>query len=185
MAFYFSRRKLKPKELEEAGELNIVPYLDILMNLVIFMLMSITGLAAFGILNVNAPNYGGPTAGASDNPDKPQQILSVLVSKKGFFIAGSGAVLGGAEAGAGASPEAAANEGAPTLPVKADGAYDFEGLTKLMEQVKGHEDFAGQTKVIIGAEGDIAYEHLIGTMDAVRETEGRKLLFPDVTLAAM
>ncbi|HEX9507565.1 MAG TPA: biopolymer transporter ExbD, partial [Myxococcales bacterium] len=65
MAFYFSRRKLRPVEESEASELNFVPYLDILMNLIIFMLLSMTGLAVFGILNVNAPNYGGATASAS------------------------------------------------------------------------------------------------------------------------
>jgi biopolymer transport protein TolR len=182
VAFYYSKRKLKPKEPEEAGELNIVPYLDILMNLVIFMLMSITGLAAFGILNVNAPNYGAPSAGVSETPDKPQQILSVLISKKGFFIAGSGAVLGQA----GTEGQAAeGQEGAPTIPVKGDGTYDFSQLTHHMKQIKAHADFQAQTKVIIGAESDIAYEHLIETMDAVRETPDRKLLFPDVTLAAM
>src|SRR5690606_14795019 len=64
MAVHLSRRKLKPREPEEMGELNLVPYLDILMNLSIFMLMSITGLAAFGVLNVSAPAYGSATAGA-------------------------------------------------------------------------------------------------------------------------
>src|SRR5688572_26782431 len=167
MAFYASKRKLKPRE-DEVGELNIVPYLDILMNLIIFLLMSITGLAAFGILNVNAPNYGGPSASASDNPDKPQLVLSVLVSKKGFFIAGAGGVLGQA-GGEGAAP-ANGTEGAPTIPVLGDGSYDFTALTDHMKLVKAHEDFQAQTKVIIGAEGDIAYEHLIGTMDAIRET---------------
>jgi hypothetical protein len=63
MAFHFSKRKLRPKEEEETGELNIVPYLDIMMNLIMFMLLSMTGLAAFGILNVNAPSYGGHIAG--------------------------------------------------------------------------------------------------------------------------
>ncbi len=184
MAFYFSRRKLKPKEHDEAGELNIVPYLDILLNLVIFMLMSITGLAAWGILTVNAPNYGGPSAGVSENPEKPQQVLSVLISKKGFFIAGSGAVLG--QVGAdGSAPAEGGTEGAPTIPVKGDGTYDYALLNEHMKQIKAHEDFQAQTKVIIGAESDIAYEHLIETMDAVRETADRKLLFPDVTLAAM
>ena len=61
MAFYFSQAQAQARRQEEGGELNIVPYLDILMNLIMFMLLSITGLAAFGILNVNAPNYGGPT----------------------------------------------------------------------------------------------------------------------------
>ena len=62
MAFHFSKRKIRPKEDEESGELNIIPYLDILMNLIIFILLSMTGLATFGILNVNAPNYGAGAA---------------------------------------------------------------------------------------------------------------------------
>src|SRR5215831_9270163 len=94
MAFFFSKRKLRMEEAE-FGELNIVPYLDILMNLIIFMLLSMTGLAAFGILNVTAPNYGAPTAAvAPENPETPKLLLMVLVSKKGFFVAGTGAVLG-------------------------------------------------------------------------------------------
>ena len=58
MAFFYSKRKLRIRGRQEGQELNIVPYLDILMNLIMFMLLSITGLSAFGILNVNAPNYG-------------------------------------------------------------------------------------------------------------------------------
>ena len=179
MAFYFSRRKLRPHEEEEAGELNIVPYLDILMNLIIFMLLSMTGLAAFGILNVNAPNYGGPSAGVNqENPDTPKLLLSVLISKKGFFVAGTGAVLSG-------QGSAAPGEGSPTIPRKSDGSYDFGTLTTQMVEIK--KGFPNETKVIIGAEGDIPYETLIQTMDSIRETAGsnHKLLFSDVTLAAM
>src|SRR3954471_11144719 len=116
MAFYYSKRKLRPHEDEEVGELNIVPYLDILMNLIIFMLLSMTGLAAFGILNVNAPNYGGPSAGAVADPaDAPKLLLTVRISKKGHFVAGAGAVLGQAPAGAGAPPTTT-TEGEPTVP---------------------------------------------------------------------
>ena len=181
MAFYYSRRKLKPKAHEGAGELNLVPYLDILMNLIIFMLMSITGLAAFGILNVNSPSYGGPTAGANtEQSDKPQLLLSVLIGKDGFFVAGTGAVLG--EQGAEPAPTEG-DKGKPTIPKKADGSYDFATLTQQMMQIKA--EFPDETKVIIGADAEVPYEHLISTMDAVRETKDRKLLFPDVTLAAM
>jgi biopolymer transport protein TolR len=180
VAFHYSRRKLRPAEEEEGGELNIVPYLDILMNLIIFMLLSMTGLAAFGILNVNAPNYGGPSAGMANEDNTPKLLLSVLVSKKGFFVAGAGAVLGeqpkegAAQAGV---------EGAPTVPIKTDGEYDYAALTTILENVK--KSFPQETKVIIGAEGDVAYEILIKTMDASRETADKRLLFPDVTLATM
>jgi biopolymer transport protein TolR len=173
MAFYYSRRKLKPREEEEAGELNIVPYLDILMNLILFMLLSITGLASFGILNVSAPNYGGPSAGVQpENPDQPKLTLSVLISKQGLFINSENAILG--EGG-----------NTPTIPLKADGAYDYDALGAKMLEIK--QAFPNETKVVIGADADVPYEVLIATMDACRESRGKEhhLLFPDVTLGSL
>jgi len=177
MAFFYSKRKLRIREREEGGELNIVPYLDILMNLIMFMLLSITGLSAFGILNVNAPNYGGPSAQVEEG-DKPKLLLTVLISKKGFYVAATGGVLGQQQA---ANPA----EAPPSIPKKGDGSYDFTALTESMVNVK--KEFPTESKVIVGAEGDISYEVLVQTMDAIRETPGRdrKLLFTDVTLGAM
>ena len=81
------------------------------MNLIIFILLSMTGLATFGILNVNAPNYGA-AAGAGDNPeDKKDLLLTVAISPRGFYLAATGGVLPGAE---GAIP-AAPGEGVPTV----------------------------------------------------------------------
>lgn len=174
MAFYFSRRKIKPKEEEEGGELNIVPYLDILMNLIIFMLLSMAGLATFGMLNVNAPNYGAAGSGGGEN-DKPALTLTVAIAKKGFYIAATGGVLPG-QAEGGGTP----GEGAPTIPRKADGAYDFDALTAKMMEIKA--SFPQESKVIVAAEADTDYDSLVQTLDATRETKDRKLLFPDVTL---
>lgn len=173
MAFYYSRRKLKPREEEEVGELNIVPYLDILMNLILFMLLSINGLAAFGILNVNAPGYGGPstTVAPQENPDEPRLVLSVLISKKGHFVNSQNAILG--------------KDGVPTIPLKADGSYDYAALNAQMVQIKSA--FPTETKVVVGAEADTPYDALIQTMDALRETQDKshRLLFPDVTLGTL
>ncbi len=177
MTFYFSRRKIKPKEPEDSTELNIVPYLDILMNLIIFMLLSMTGLATFGTLNVNAPSYGAGGAGPSD--EKPPLLLTVAISKKGFFVAATGAVLPGV-AEAGASPSDTAP---PTIPLKADGRYDYDSLTEKMKEIKVAVG-SDESKVILAAEADTQYEVLVATMDATRETKDRKLLFPDVTLAS-
>lgn len=180
MAFFFSKRKLRMEELD-FGELNVVPYLDILMNLIIFMLLSMTGLAIFGALNVSAPNYGN-AATATPESNSPKLLLSVLISKKGFFVAGTGAVLG--QQTEGQSPSSS-TDGAPTIPKKSDGSFDFALLNTKMIEIK--QAFPSETKVIIGAEADIPYDSLIQTMDAIRETFGkeRKLLFSDVTLAAM
>ena len=180
MAFFYSKRKLRIRENEDGGELNIVPYLDILMNLIMFMLLSITGLSAFGILNVSAPNYGGPTTQITDESDKPKLLLTVLISKKGFYVAATGGVVGQQSQGQGNPSEAP-----PSIPKKSDGSYDYTALTENMVNVK--KEFPSESKVIVGAEGDIPYEVLVQTMDAIRETPGkeRKLLFTDVTLGAM
>jgi len=174
MAFFYSKRKLRIREHDEVGELNIVPYLDIIM----FMLLSITGLSAFGILNVNAPNYG-PAAQVTDDADKPKLLLSVLISKRGFYVAATGGVLGQQQ------PASDPAEAPPSIPKTALGEFDYTALTQSMVNIK--KEFPSESKVIVGAEGDIPYEVLVQTMDAIRETPGkdRKLLFSDVTLGAM
>jgi biopolymer transport protein ExbD len=177
----YSKRKLRPVEEEHQGELNIVPYLDVLMNLIMFMLLSITGLLTFGAVNVNAPNYGGASAQVSpEDPSKPKLLLTVLIAKKGFFIAGTGAVLG--QGGASDQPQQG-TDGSPTVALLGDGSYNYSGLTE--EIVKVKKAFPDETKIIIGGESDVAYETLVETMDAVRETQAHAVLFPDVTLAAM
>ena len=174
MAFYFSKRKIRPSDEEHQGELNIIPYLDILMNLIIFMLLSMTGLATFGILNVTAPNSnaGGP----GDTPDKPPLLLTVAIGKAGFYVAATGGVLGGGPD----QPAAQPGQGAPTIAKKPDGTYDYDALTAKMQEIKGA--FPNDSKVILAAEHDTEYENLIATMDAVRENKSHQLLFPDVTL---
>ncbi len=184
MAFHFSKRKLRPKEHEEMGELNIVPYLDIMMNLIMFMLLSMTGLMSFGVLNVSAPKYaaGGPPASATGEPDKPKLLLTVLVSEKGFYVAGSGGVLPG-------DTGTANQDGAPTIPKKPNGDFDFAALTAKMTDIK--KAFPDESKAILGADPKIPYETLVRTMDAVRENPGQLIegkpmtLFFDVSLTVM
>jgi biopolymer transport protein ExbD len=180
MAFHFSKRKLRPKEEEEVGELNIVPYLDIMMNLIMFMLLSMTGLVSFAVLNVAAPKYAAGAAASSGQEDqnKPKLLLTVLISDKGFFVAGSGGVLPG---DTGQVP-ASGTEGQPTVPRMASGDYDYAGLTAKMVEIK--KAFPEDTKVIMGADAKIPYEILVKTMDACRENAGQMLFF-DVSLTVM
>src|SRR5690606_7709685 len=152
---------------------------DILMNLIIFMLMSITGLAAFGVLNVTAPAYG-PSAGMSGEAQNEEPFhLSIQIGKEGFYVSSNKAILGQAPGGEG---EAEPSVRPPTIPLKADGSYDFEALNRQMIQVK--DAFPGESQVILVAEPAVSYDTLVQVMDAVRETQGakRRLLFPDVNL---
>ena len=51
---------------EEAGELNLVPYMDIVTNIIIFLLASVVNQVALGNINVSSPTIsagGGDSAG--------------------------------------------------------------------------------------------------------------------------
>lgn len=173
------RRRIKDEE--HAGELNIVPYLDIVTNLVMFMLLSMTGLVAFGVVNVSAPKIGGEPA-ASDN--QPKLLLTVAISKKGFYIAGASGVLGGP-----ADQTALDQTQPPTVPVRSPGVYDYDRLNEQMVRIK--ERFPSETNLILSADEDVPYDILVRTMDACREQKltkpdgavERRLLFFDVSLS--
>ena len=154
MTFHFSRHRLARADDAQTGELNVVPYLDILMNLIIFMLLSMAGLATWGMVNINAPptsSRAQPAAGF---------VLTVAIAKTGFFVSGAGTA---------------------TIPRRADGTYGFDALTAKLQEVKAA--FPQEEKLIIAADADISYDALVSTLDATRQTRDRKRLFPDVTLA--
>src|SRR5512138_1489749 len=174
------RRRIR--EEEHAGELNIVPYLDVVVNLVMFMLLSMTGLIALGVLNVSAPKIGGDAAGAGAADNQPKLLLTVAIAKQGFYVAGAGGVLGQDAA----TPSSTRP---PTIPLRTDGKYDFAALSEQMKKIK--DQFPNETAVILSADPEIVYDVLIQTMDACREatvtrpdgTSERRPLFFDVSLS--
>lgn len=167
---------------EHAGELNLVPYLDVVTNLVMFMLLSMTGLISLGVVNVSAPRVGDePAAARAQAPDQPRLLLTVAISRKGFYVAGAGGVLGRA-----ADQAAVDATQPPTIALKPDGGYDYAALTEKMKLVK--DRYPDETSLILSADADVPYEVLIRTMDACREirgAEGRRPLFFDVSLSIL
>jgi len=187
----------RSKSATRAVELNLIPYMDIVTSILIFMLFTSTGLIQIGVINVNAPRYQDPMeagAGQQDSdPDKKQLNLTVGITYKGLFIAGVGGVLGqvnGAEEGE--KPE----QKGPTIPLFTHDAacrealakktpapascYDYPRLTGEMLKIKN--EFPEETKIIIYAQPDVPYEVLVKVMDATRESEGRALFY-DVILS--
>jgi biopolymer transport protein TolR len=175
------RRRVR--EEEHTGELNIVPYLDIVTNLVMFMLLSMTGLISLGVVNVSAPKIAGDGAvQAQPAGAQPRLLLTVAISRRGFYVAGASGVPG-------ADAPAVDPARPPTVPLRADGRYDYEALNREMQRVK--ERYPKETNVIFSAEADVPYDALIETMDACREarvarpdgTIERRPLFFDVSLS--
>jgi biopolymer transport protein TolR len=152
---------------EEAGELNLVPYMDIVTNIIIFLLASVVNQVALGNINVSVPTISGGGAAAEDTPP-PEKLplnLTVSVGASGFTVAASGGVL-------------------PLIPKLANGQYDYKGLTVKLREIKSDPNNAEETKANFNADANIPYDIVVATLDAMRVGEDGKILFPDVAFAA-
>lgn len=150
-------------------ELNLVPYLDIMVNLVLFMLVTITSFLSFTILNASIPQIAPDSAQVIEKQKKEELLLVVRVLSTGYRVDPS--VQGGAAIEK------------QTFPKK-DGNYDRESLKNMMITLKAR--FKDEQKVLIVAEPAVAYDTIISTMDSVRETEpSMEDLFPEVTLSIL
>jgi biopolymer transport protein ExbD len=164
---------------EEGGELNLIPYLDIVTNVIMFLLATMTFAAALGDINVSSPTTASTAQLQTQPPPEPKNELNltVSVSDKGFTIAASGAVLYQGqtiEASGNISP-APAGATLPTIPKKG-AEFDYEGLAKLMAQIKATPTAKNETKVIVNANPDIVYDVVVQVLDACR---GKTMPVPD------
>jgi biopolymer transport protein TolR len=150
---------------EEGGELNLVPYLDIITNIIIFLLASVAYNVAFGNVNVTLPTLAQGSGAVAEEPEQPPLNLTVTASNTGFIIAGGGGVM------------------AP-IPKLPDGKYDYQGLTARLMEIKAAPGNANETKVTFNADAQIPYEIVVESLDAMRTGKDSKELFPDVVFAA-
>jgi biopolymer transport protein ExbD len=151
---------------EEAGELNLVPYMDIVTNIIIFLLASVVNQVSLANINVSVPSISaGGGAGDSEVPEKPPLNLTVTVASSGFTIAASGGVL-------------------PIVPKMANGQYDYKTLTTKLKEIKSSPDNADETKATFNADANVPYDIVVATLDAMRTTDEGKVLFPDINFAA-
>jgi len=178
------RREIATAEEEEheGGELNLVPYLDILVNTIIFLLATTASAALLVNINVNSPRYeSAPAAGAAnpDEDDKPKLNLTVAISYEGFVVAGSGGVMTDEE-GSNISVKCQGPMHKGRCPafmgtrVNAKGErettwrdmYGYKKLAKLM--MKAKKNFPHERQVILTADRHVPYKVVVATMDALR-----------------
>jgi biopolymer transport protein ExbD len=181
----FRLRKLREhgeELIEETGELNLVPYLDIVMNIIMFLLATVTFQASLSSININLPTSTATLASTTVSP-KPELNLTVSITDKGFSLVTSAAVLYRGFVMSEQGVQQNSNE-LPTIPLGADGKHDQAELTRLLTQIK--TVYPAEERAIITATPQIPYELVISTMDAMRQTAGAepKALFPGVLLGA-
>ncbi|HRI69091.1 MAG TPA: biopolymer transporter ExbD [Polyangium sp.] len=161
---------VEPQPGEEAGELNIVPYLDIIMNVMMFVLASVS-VTFITSIDTTPPAIGG--RGKSDVATKALN-LSAFVTDEGISLKTSGGNIAPGCQGTGAGITF------PIQVVNGEKAHDFAGITACAKKLKNASpDFKEETQVTITAKFNIDYETIVNTMDALRK-DGEEVLFPKV-----
>jgi len=131
------------------------------------------------MIEINLPPAASGTVVQTELPKEVEKKLdlTVTVTDEGFYLASSVAVALG-ESGEG-----------PTIPIKADGEYNYEKLNELLTQIKDKAVgvFKDTDQIIIIAEPEIEYQTVVSTMDAARTYKDDinvRPLFPSVALSA-
>jgi len=156
---------------EEGGELNIIPYLDIVVNIIMFMLATTSFAAALGDINVNSPTSSGAvSASQEDQTPKNDLNLTLAITEQGFTIAASGAVL---HKGFSFDPTGQLVDTStelPTIPKKGPGPgdYDYDLLAKKMAEIKASPTAKDETKLIVNPNEHITYDIVVQALDAAR-----------------
>ena len=164
------RRLSQPKEAapgEEAGELNIVPYLDIITNVMMFVLASVS-VSFIASIDTTPPAIGGGKV-RSEVSSKALN-LAAFITTQGISLKTSGGnvATGCNDVGSGV-----------TVP-KVNEQYDFKSLTACAKRLKNASPaFKEETQVTITANPGIDYKTVIDVMDALRN-DGEEDLFPEV-----
>jgi biopolymer transport protein ExbD len=167
------RRLSQPKELspdEEGGELNIVPFLDIVVNILIFVLATVA--VTFTATIETKP----PSSGGTHSVVKSESLsLTVLIASDGFSMKTSGGSVATGCTGVG---------GGITVP-KRGAKYDYKSLNECAARLKSSSaEFEKEDQFSVSANPDIDYQVVIQVIDALRTTpDGKGTLFSNVNFS--
>ncbi|MGE5319457.1 MAG: ExbD/TolR family protein [Hyphomicrobiaceae bacterium] len=115
---------------EDYPEINLIPFIDILLVIVIFLAVTTT-YARFAELKINLP-----TSSAAQTPNQPKQI-EVAVSEDGRYEIDSTVVGDATVSGlAAALKKAAGNENEPVVVINADARATHQSVVNVMEAAR-------------------------------------------------
>lgn len=174
------RRTQKIEEMK----LDIRPVMNLMVVLIPLLLAgSVWTKLAIKQLNL-PPKTVGEGMGELDKPMEIQKRLglNIIISREGFYV---GSASGFLQEG-----KQSRSEGAPpTIPLKTDGDLDFDMLQSKLIEIKGRileTDFSDKNAIILTAEADIPYKHVIKTMDNITvyvdQDGAMQELFPQIII---
>jgi biopolymer transport protein ExbD len=181
----------EPSPGEEAGELNIVPYLDIITNILVFVLATISVVFLTNVDTTNPSQNSGKTR---NTPESKALNLTLFIVKEGISLKTAGGnVAPGCQAG---EPHAGPGLAVPYLNChadkqhpevdtcvgRADGApiVDRAMLKACARNLKSlSPDYEDEEAVTIAANPGVEFRDIMDAIDALRNDD-KGNLFPDV-----
>lgn len=157
---------IKHKGMDEA-ELDITSFMNLMIVLVPVLLLSMT----FTQVTVHEINLPELTGGAGNSVD-PQSRLEVFVANEGFEVY---------------YPAGTLISKIPVLEHDRGQSLDYGMLSQVMQEVK--LELSDKRDVLIRMSGDVSYQSLVSTMDAVKSYKTVVVasvveveLFPEISL---
>ncbi len=184
--------KRRAEEIEqdeiEGGEINLVPYLDIVTNLMLFLLAGLSSAFLLGEINTTLPQHQPSSASAASQPsqkpdEQPLQLVVSVAPKELILWSISGLEGTLKEPKLRLAGTTSATDGAPK--------FDLRQLNKALYDIAATR-WGGQFRkrktyqIILQADGTIPYETVIDVMDHVRRKlpdsgmPPAALVYPDV-----
>lgn len=176
---------------DEDGELDLVPFMNMVVILIPLLLLSVVFLKV-GVINITSPKLSvGPPSEKKPKKKKKPLNLTVAVDDKGFRIGATGAILppqqgcpkGGpticladdsinvknkidsARAAAEQGGKGAKRKGQKILK-EASSAYNWMELYNQLMKIK--KKYPDETVVKVSGSPDIPYDFIVTTMDVAR-----------------
>jgi biopolymer transport protein TolR len=156
--------QVRPLSPDATGELNVVPFLDVIVNVMIFVLATLA-------VTFTAAITTEPPAQKTRRHVVPQTAPTVVVVAEGFAIKiAEGNLRAGCDGiGSGLAVPRRGN------------AFDYAGLSACLLKLKSSSEFfsAGEQAYITANPG-VDYQTIIDTTDAVRAGPRGEPLFPEI-----
>lgn len=178
------RRKEERIEQEEieGGEINLIPYLDIVTNLMLFLLALTSTSMVLGQIDTTLPDHVKSSAQKPTDPKKdPDERIQPVVSvtDEGILLWSVSGLEGTLEDPKATIERLPSGEGEPPR-------YDYQKLNEALYEIasrrwKGELRAEKTYEIILQADGEIPYETIVKVMDAMRRKlppdlkEGEKL----------
>lgn len=162
------RRLSQPREIapdEEGGELNIVPFLDIIVNILIFVLATV---AVTFTSSIETTPPSGRGSGVRNQIQSEALNLTVFIVNDGFSLKASGGNI---------APGCTGQGPGIAIPL-AGGKYDYRTLSECAARLK--ERFQDEDQAYITANPSTQYHIIINVIDALRATPTGVALFDNI-----